>query len=164
MISTHKRTDIVLKPGEYFVGDASCRIRTVLGSCVSISLWHPEKRVGGLSHFLLSQRGKAAPGELDARYGDEAMVLMLRDLRSRRVDPQECQGKIFGGGNMFPEQTASGRMHVGKANGEAARRLLRDHDITIVSESLFGIGHREIIFDVNSGHVWVRKNELNPVY
>ena len=38
--------DIFLQPGEYFVGDADYQIRTMLGSCVSMTLWHPCKRVG----------------------------------------------------------------------------------------------------------------------
>ncbi len=159
-----KATDIVLKPGEYYVGDASCRIRTLLGSCVSISLWHPVKHVGGLSHFLLANRGSTAPGELDARYGEEVILLMLRDLKRWNVNASECQGKIFGGGNMFPDQISAGMSNVGKHNGETARRLLRDHGIAIISESLFGVGHRQIIFDVSTGHVWVRQNELTSTH
>ena len=38
--------DIFLQPGEYFVGDADYQIRTMLGSCVSMTLWHPGKRIG----------------------------------------------------------------------------------------------------------------------
>lgn len=153
-------TDIFLQPGEYFVGDAECRIRTLLGSCVSIILWHPVRRVGALSHFLLSSRGANPLPELDARYGEEAMCLMLRELKRLNVSATECQGKIFGGGNMFPQQIKAGRLNVGQRNGETARDLLRSHRIPIVSESLFGVGHRQIIFDVKSGHVWARQLEL----
>lgn len=37
--------DIFLQPGEHYVGDADCTIRTLLGSCVSITLWHPAKLI-----------------------------------------------------------------------------------------------------------------------
>lgn len=153
-------TDIFLQPGEYFVGNAECRIRTLLGSCVSIILWHPVRRVGALSHFLLSSRGVDPAPELDARYGAEAMRLMLRELKRLNVSATECQGKIFGGANMFPQQIKAGRPNVGQRNGETARDLLHSHGISIVSESLFGVGHRQIIFDVKSGDVWVRQFEL----
>lgn len=163
MPSPNKVTDIFLQPGEYFVGNAEYRIRTLLGSCVSIILWHPGRRVGALSHFLLSSRGADPVPELDARYGEEVMCLMLRELKRLNVTATECQGKIFGGGNMFPQQTKAGMPNVGQRNGKAARCLLRSHGISIVSESLFGVGHRQIIFDIRSGDVWARQLELVDV-
>ena len=45
-------------------------------------------------------------------------------------------------------------MNVGQRNGEAALELLNHHGIPIVSESLFGVGHRQIIFDIRNGDVW----------
>lgn len=150
--------DVFLQPGELFVGDASFQIRTILGSCVSITLWHPQARVGGMSHFLLPTRSVAVPEQvLDGRYGDEALQWMLKDLRASGVDPKQCQAKIFGGGNMFPGQTQASMMTVGQRNGEAARRLLQNLGIEAVSESLFGVGHRQIIFNVSNGDVWMRQ-------
>ena len=162
-----KHVDVFLQPGEYFVGGAAHRIRTVLGSCVSVTLWSPALRVGAMSHFLLASRGGGARpladvrgldlNKLDGRYGDEALRLMLHELALRKVAPAQCQAKIFGGGNMFPAQNATGAAAIGRRNGEAARDLLQAHGIEIVSESLFGDGHRQIAFDVGTGHVWARQ-------
>lgn len=149
--------DLFLQPGEYFVGNADYRVRTLLGSCVSITLWHPESRIGAMSHFLLSARGAGVSSALDARYGEEALSLMLHELEQAGVPAIACQAKIFGGGNMFPRQTKNDALHIGRKNGETARRLLRFHGIDVVSESLYGIGHRQIIFDIGSGDVWVRQ-------
>jgi chemotaxis protein CheD len=149
--------DIFLQPGEYYVGGSEYRIRTLLGSCVSITLWHPLARVGGMSHFLLAERGARPVLGLDGRYGEEAMQLMLNDLRQARVDPSRCQAKLVGGGDMFPRQGQSRSPTIGHRNGEAARSLLRAHNIPIVSESLFGTGHRQVVFDVATGDVWVRQ-------
>ena len=154
--------DIFLQPGECFVGDAGYRIRTLLGSCVSVTLWHPVKRIGAMSHFLLSSRdGNGRVFELDGRYGDEAMWLLLRDLVAAGVAPAECKAKIFGGGNMFPGRHKTYHVNIGHGNGETARRLLRSYGIPILSESLFGVGHRNIIFDVATGDVWSR--QIKPV-
>lgn len=155
--------DIFLSPGELFVGDAGFQIRTILGSCVSITLWHPRLRIGGMSHFLLPTRGSAkGPEGLDGRYGDEALALMFADLKAAGANPLQCEAKIFGGGNMFPgNQHARGHqalgISVGRRNGEAARQLLKLHGINVVTESLFGVGHRQIIFDVSKGDVWSRQ-------
>lgn len=151
--------DRVLRPGEYAVGEAPLRMRTLLGSCVSITLWHPARRVGAMSHFLLGSRSPGRQGVLDARYGEEALALMLRQLHKRSIAPAECEAKIFGGGNMFPDH-AHGGPNIGRRNGEAARDLLTAHGIRVHSESLFGNGHRQMIFDLSTGDVWVR--QVNP--
>jgi len=153
--------DIFLQPGEYYVGDADHRIRTLLGSCVSVTLWHPAKRVGAMSHFLLAERGGGPTLVIDGRYGEEAIWLMLRELARAKVDPTHCQAKIFGGGDMFQRHGGNDAPNIGKKNGEAARSLLHAHGIPIVSESLYGAGHRKVIFDVASGDVWVR--QVKPV-
>jgi len=149
--SSHS-TDIFLLPGEYFVGGAGHRIRTLLGSCVSIILWHPERKIGTMSHFLLSSRNQDKSAGLNSRYGAESLELMLSELRAMGVDPKECQAKLFGGGQMFPGPSQG----IGRQNGEEARRLLQAHGIRVVSESLYGVGHRNIIFDISSGNVWSR--------
>ena len=161
--------EIFLDPGEYFVGDDSFVVRTLLGSCVSITLWHPRKRFGAMSHFLLATRPAteiARPerrqhaSSLDGKYADEVLVLMLRELREAGIAPEQCQAKIFGGGNMFPARRQEDMLNIGKRNGETARMLLRSHGIPIVSEDLYGNGHREIVFNVKNGDVWARQVKI----
>ncbi|MBS1209111.1 MAG: chemotaxis protein CheD [Proteobacteria bacterium] len=154
------RVEVFLQPGEFYVGDATHRIRTLLGSCVSITIWHPRLRVGAMSHFLLPTRGRTKASPPDGRYGDEALWLMLQALAMRGVRQTECQAKIFGGGNMFPHHAPLDQTNVGTKNGLTARLLLTACGIPVVSESLFGVGHRNIIFDISNGHVWSR--QINP--
>ena len=52
--------EIFLQPGDFYFGDRDTRIRTLLGSCVSITMWHPRLHVGGMCHFMLPERGLAA--------------------------------------------------------------------------------------------------------
>lgn len=158
MSPTQHLVEVYLKPGEYVVGDANYRIRTLLGSCVSVTIWHPLSRIGAMCHFLLPSRGHTWPTQPDSRYGDEAIWLMLRDLSLRHVPHEQCQAKIFGGGDMFPNHGRATQMKVGDKNGLTARALLSARGIPIVSESLFGVGHRNIVFDVASGHVWSRQS------
>ncbi len=163
MLGAHPSiVEVFLHPGEYFVGNASHRISTLLGSCVAMTLWNREQRVGAMSHILLAERqdGVAVPGRLDPRYCEDALRLMLMDLARAGVAAAACQAKLFGGGDMFPGHKLAG--DVGRSNGEMARRLLRDRGIPIVSESLYGEGHRKIIFDVSTGDVWARRSVPSP--
>lgn len=154
--------DVFLMPGEHFVGDARHRIRTLLGSCVSITLWHPRRRVGAMSHFLLTVGEKDTVADLNGRYCEGALELMLTELERLGVRPAECEAKIFGGGMMFPQIERGDAVSIGRRNGETAERLLRMHKIPVVSESLFGVGHRHIIFNVRTGDVWVRQSPPGP--
>ncbi|QTN28967.1 chemotaxis protein CheD [Rhodoferax sp. AJA081-3] len=152
--------NVFLMPGDYHVGDARCRISTLLGSCVSITLWHPQALVGAMSHFVLS--GTSSDGVRNARYSDDALQLMLCKLRAKGVDPTECLAKVFGGGAMFDRTKSPGLPDVGRRNGEAARNLLLAHNIPIISESLFGDGYRKIMFNVSTGDIWVNYVERAP--
>jgi len=145
--------DVFLQPGDYFIGDAGFRVRTLLGSCVSITLWHPRRRIGAMSHFLLPAR--LCAGVPDARYGDDALDMMVAALAAYDIRPGKCIAKIFGGGDMFPGRGGE-RETIGQKNGDAACALLAARAIPVVSQCLFGAGHRQIIFDIGSGDVWSR--------
>lgn len=110
-----------------------------------------------MCHYLLPARHEGKTQALDGRYGEEAMVLLERAMRTAGTPPREYQAKIFGGGRMFSgRQGNKNVLDIGTRNVEAARRLLHQHGLTAVGEHLAGIGHRSIVFDIASGDVWVR--------
>jgi len=151
--------EIFLQPGEYYFGDKDTRIRTVLGSCVSMTFWHPHLLIGGMCHYMLPSRSherryKSASGS-DGRYADEAIELLLKEIDNTGASHQEFQVKLFGGGNMFPGRKHQ-QTHVGVKNVETARHLAQKHGFNCVSEHLGGEGYRNVIFNIWSGDVWVR--------
>jgi chemotaxis protein CheD len=167
--------DIFLQPGEFYFGDEYTRIRTLLGSCVAITVWHPRLRVGGMCHYLLPGRKRLVGDGLDGRYADEAIELFRREMQAAGTRPQDYQIKLFGGGSMFPalNDLAAGRRRpqlgdraalgldagpdVASRNIFVGRQLITAQGLKITSEHLGGVGHRNIIFDVWSGDVWVRQ-------
>lgn len=156
--------DIFLQPGEIFFGDRDTRIRTILGSCVAITLWHPQLRIGGMCHFMLPARRPGKPAEgLDGRYADEAILLLLKEVTSARTSPYDYEVKLFGGGNMFAPRDQKKHLSVADRNIEAGRALVKQHGFTSLAEHLGGRGHRQIIFEVGSGDVWVRQHALMDV-
>jgi len=150
--------EIFLQPGEWYFGDRDTRIRTILGSCVSLTVWHPRLLIGGMCHYMLPTRGgSVSVPALDGRYADEAMALLLREIRAAGTRPEEYQLKMFGGGNMFPNlKCLKDRAHVPYKNAEVARKLAALHGFRVSGEHLGGAGHRNVIFDVWSGHVWLK--------
>lgn len=154
--------DIFLQPGEFYFGDRSTRIRTLLGSCVAITLWHPRLHIGGMCHFMLPARTIRRPDTLDGRYADEAMLLFEKKIRAARTMPGDYQVKLFGGGNMFRKPTNQADCSdVPCRNIVAARHLLQHHGYKIVAEHVGMHGHRNLIFKLWSGDVWMR--HVKPV-
>jgi chemotaxis protein CheD len=152
--------DIFLHPGDYYFADRHTRIRTLLGSCVAITFWHPELSVGGMCHFMLPERGSEhKTGNVpDGRFADAAIALLLKEIDAVGAPYREYQVKLFGGGNMFPQN--SNKNQLGIQNIKAARRLVKHYGFTCVAEHLGDIGHRNIIFEVWSGEVWVRHSPM----
>ena len=98
--------DVFLQPGDFFWGDSTTRIRTILGSCVSICLWHPKLREGGMCHFMLPSRGHSEKpmSPLNGRYADEAWDMFLKEIKKNNTRIQDYMVKIFGGSSMFASE------------------------------------------------------------
>ena len=152
--------EIFLQPGEVYFGDRDTRVRTLLGSCVAVVMWHPKLLVGGMCHYMLPRKPGKMRIEPDGRYADEAMELMLREIRNSGTRPHEYQVKLFGGGHMFSAHQKIRGDHVGAQNVEMARNLMKQHGFSSCAEHLGGICHRNIFFDIWSGHVWVRHQSI----
>ena len=145
---------VVLSAGEFYFGGGNTRISTLLGSCVSITLWHPRKRIGGMCHYMMTDRDRPPESALDGRYGTEAFDLFLHHVEQAKTRPVEYQAKLFGGANMFKSGKAGG-MDIGARNIECAHRLLDSQHITLIAEHVAGSGRRKLHFDLWSGDVWL---------
>jgi chemotaxis protein CheD len=154
--------EIFLQPGELWFGDEHTRIRTILGSCVAVTLWHPRRRIGGMCHYMLPSRIRGTGKPLDGRYGDEALDLLTKEIRAVHSLPHEFEAKLFGGGHMF-QRFCTGKSCGGQVpdrNVAAGRELVLRHGFKVKAEQLGGHGHRQVIFDIWSGHVWVKHAPL----
>lgn len=151
--------EVFLQPGEHYFGDRQTRVRTLLGSCVAVTMWHPILLVGGMCHFMLPTRAKRVNG-LDGKYADEALELLFQEARDVGTHPREYQVKLFGGGNMFPKNSNDTPRHVGLKNTEVARSLMQHHGLEVMAEHMGGQGHRNVLFDIWSGDVWMKHQSL----
>ncbi|MFW5825269.1 MAG: chemotaxis protein CheD [Marinobacter sp.] len=146
--------DIFIHPGEWFFGDGETRIWTTLGSSVSVTLWHPRLKVGGLCHYML-------PGErhheaaLNPRYGHDAVTLLMAEVQSHCTEAGDYEAKLFGGASMF--DLGPGGCSVARQNVEAAEHLVIQHGLNVVARSLGGTRYRQLVFNLVNGDVWVRQ-------
>ncbi len=153
--------DVFLQPGEFYFGEEKTRIRTLLGSCVAITLWHPVLHIGGMCHFMLPrrpQRKSDVPQAYDGRYGEDAMKMFLAEILRTRTRASEYQVKLFGGGRMFSlKGNASRHLNISETNVEFGRAAIAQFGFRSIAEDLGGESLRNVMLDLWSGNVWVRK-------
>jgi len=159
---------VFLDIGDFYFGGGHTRVRTVLGSCVAITVWHPQLRVGGICHYLLPMPTESiAKRGATTMYAEGAIEQFLQEIRRRGAQPGDFVAKMFGGGSMFGSAPTrqqqqrlfpiSASIDVSGMNVEVGRKLLRECGFAIAAENVGGFGSREIVFELWSGDVWVRR-------
>jgi len=143
-------------PGEWHVGKPPGVLRTLLGSCVAVTLWHPARRVGGMCHYLLPGRQRASDAALEGRFGNEALALMVRALESRDIPVAGCVAHLYGGADTMPG--ASGpKFNIGQRNIEEGWRLIDHYGIELRGVDVGDTVPRVVTLDLSSGDVQMRR-------
>lgn len=147
--------DIFLNPGEMHCGFAPARVWTILGSCVSIILWQRKLQFGAMTHYMLPERAEPRHSSylLDPRYGVDACKLLLAGMRRAGVHPEQCQARVFGGSHLLSKGDPEFGS-IGHRNAAIAADFIARNGIHLISESLYGAGHRRVYFDQTKGRVW----------
>jgi chemotaxis protein CheD len=148
-----------LKIGECVVLREESLVNTVLGSCVSATLYHPESGLAGMFHAMLPEAIPGRDEDMPCKYADAAVDVVYSHFLSRGVRPKSIQVKLFGGAfTIDPESKQHLReiVDVGAKNVAVARRVLRTHGLDILTENVLGSSGRKLIFHTGSGTVWMR--------
>ena len=137
---------------DYKVGSAPSTIISYgLGSCIGISLYDPQTKIGGLLHIMLPDSTQARPTENPAKFADTGLPLMLKDVLALGANRARLVAKIAGGAQMFAFQNATDIMRVGTRNAEAAKKILKNLNIKIIAEDTGGTYGRTVSIDLNDG-------------
>ena len=146
---------IVVPLGEFAAVAAPGELAAVgLGSCVAVTLWDPEARVGGLAHIILPS---APPGRADApeRYALTSVPLLARRVTALGAEPSRLVATLSGGAAMFAALQPPGSIQTGERNVLAAHAALRELGVVVRGEWVGGEFGRSVRFDVGTGVVTV---------
>lgn len=158
-----------LKPGEMLFGDTPTLVSTLLGSCVSITMFNWRLRIGAICHGLLPicREKNSCNCNEGYRYVECSIRLMLQEFGQRGVLKKELEVKVFGGSDMFSlKETSTPQATVGKQNIMMAIQVLEEEGIKISASDLGGGRGRKIFFYTNTGEVLLKrllKSELDEV-
>lgn len=149
-----KRIPVFLRPGGLHIAQEPTVVTTVLGSCVSVTLFTPLLRVGAICHALLPAGCGAASDPDGFRYLDRAVFHMVEQLKGLGIRPGEVEAKAFGGAEVLGGQT---RISVGRRNIEAARAALDRAELRLTAFDLGGGQGRKLFFQTDTGEVFVKR-------
>ncbi|MDR0880924.1 MAG: response regulator [Candidatus Adiutrix sp.] len=124
---------VFLLPGEYMVSKQPHLISTLLGSCVSVCLYHPQLHFGGMNHYMLTN---SPAGQRSGKYGDYAISVLLQFMERACGNLSGVEAMIFGGANVVG--TIGSGEQIGERNVSLAREMLRKHSVKIVREQVGG--------------------------
>lgn len=127
-------------------------ISTVLGSCVSVCLWDKKKRIAAINHYLLPGSSDNTTG--DPNRGYDAIHLLVRSLKNRKVVLSDLEAKIFGGSNSLYKKNDIYK--IGERNVSTAFEVLKQYGIAVVAHHVGGELGRKIVFNTSTGKVRMR--------
>ena len=142
---------VYLAPGQLAATCDPCTLRTVLGSCVAVTLYDPIVRAGGMNHYLLPGTG---PDENPVRYGEGALETLLSRMKRLGATTGNLQAGVFGGARVLAD--LSNTMHLGERNVEFAFTWLRARKINVVARDILGKQARRLELDVTDGSTRLR--------
>ena len=143
---------IRLLPADYVATDLPIALVTLLGSCVAACLYDPGLGIGGMNHFMLP--GADAGDATCARYGANAMELLINDLLKRGARRSRLQAKVFGGGNVL---SGFHNDPIGTRNARFVLDYLRAEDIPVRAQDLGDIHARKVGFFPQTGRTLVKR-------
>jgi chemotaxis protein CheD len=153
--------DLNLQPGELYVARGPAILRTILGSCVSVTFWCARLGAGALSHGILPRCPRVWPSDATLEYGyryvDFCVWHLAQQFDALGASHQEIEVKLFGGADVLPVSRESGKPTVGASNCRAALEVLTSEGFNVAASDLGGTRGRRIHFHTGTGEVLVQK-------
>ncbi len=148
-----------IHPGDWYIGNRYHSIYTVLGSCVSLTAWHPRLKLGGVCHYILPELPHGISdqdGKNAGRYAKTALLLMKKAML-HHASLNEFQLGIFGGSDTISH------FGIGKKNVYFAQQWLLNENLIATQVDVGGTISRSLILTISSGLVTVKHYEMQAI-
>jgi chemotaxis protein CheD len=145
------KKQVIIKIGELYVTDEPTIIHTVLGSCVAVCIYDDKKMIGGMNHIFLPGDNKK---DSSARYGENAMKYLIKNLCTLGANRDNLVAKAFGGAHVIP--SISRDYGIGPKIVEFVIDYLGKVNIKIVAHDFGGDKTRKVYFHTDTGQAYVK--------
>ncbi len=149
------KNEVSIHIGDFYSSKKPTVIDTMLGSCVAACLYDPVMRVGGMNHILLPGKAKMKGFNASARYGINAMEVLINDIMKHGGNRHSLVAKVFGGAHLL--SAISIENGVGRQNIAFVEEFLQCEGIRILSRDVGGHAGRTIFFHSDTGDVFLKR-------
>jgi len=136
-------------------------VQTVLGSCVSVTMYCSKYRWGGIFHALLPRMGDFSGRRVKGdhfRYVDSSIWYLLREFSRAGISSASLECKIFGGASPLHQNSDAS---AGQRNVQAALEVLEQEGVTVTASSVGGNSGRKLFFRTDTGLVLQKRFQVS---
>lgn len=149
------KKDVKIYMGAYYASREPAVVSTLLGSCVAVCLYDPVKCMGGMNHIVLPGSADLKHFDSAARYGINAMELLINRIMALGGARNRLVAKAFGGAHVLP--AISPENGIGRRNAEFVVEFLELEKIKLLSHDMGGHEARKILFHTDTGEVLLKR-------
>ena len=159
--SSDSKESVYLMVGDLYFGNQAREVKTLLGSCVAVTLWHKGFGIGGMCHIALPETRTDTVDPMNTRFADGAINTFLLYMTDAGLQPKDFKVGLYGGGQMFHYRHRESYIDIGAKNLEIVRRLLKLHKFRVIDEDVSGPYYRHIALDLKTGQLNLRKTPVS---
>lgn len=128
-----------------------------LGSCIAVSLYDPEARVGGMIHCMLplSKMDIAKAASRPAMFIDTGVTALLSEAFALGAQRRRLLVKVAGGASLLDD---SSLFRIGERNYAVLRKVLWKNNILITAEDVGGSRPRTMFLDMATGITTIKSD------
>lgn len=139
--------------GDYAIARSPVKIKTSgLGSCVGVTLYDRQEKIGGLLHTMLPNIKKAGIKDNPAKFTDAGIEYIVAEIIKNGGSRKKLEAKLVGGASMFENS----HMNIGERNIKSAKETLQKLGVKIIAEDTGKNYGRTIIFDTFTGDLLIK--------
>jgi len=142
-----------LNPGELIFSKKPIVIKTVLGSCVAVTLHDKVNRYGAMCHYLLPE----APSDEQSstKYGDVAIyTLLYKFIKQNGSKREDLVASICGGAFIIFDEREI--FFIGDKNVDVATTILRKEKILIKQMYTGGDHGKRVLYNTQTNKIIVQ--------
>jgi chemotaxis protein CheD len=152
---TAGKHSIFLKPGELHITEKPTVVSTILGSCVSLTMFHGQSGTGGICHAILP-KNPTDSGCDPFRYVDSVVYSMLKMFATVGINRKEIEVKLFGGADVIAHSTKN---TIGLKNITEALAVIARESLKLIASDVGGDAGRKLFFYTHTGEVFMKRIE-----
>jgi chemotaxis receptor (MCP) glutamine deamidase CheD len=153
---------VYLKPAELCVTDQPTVVRTVLGSCLAVTMFHPRLKISAICHALLPEPDMTDTEEEKPlnpyKYVNSVIPKMMAKMRNYGIALNEIEVKLFGGADLLSSsEERIKNQPVGRLNVKTALNILEAEGLRVSVSDVGGTLGRKIFFYTHTGEVLLKR-------